>query len=79
MKYNRYVSCNEVLSSTCRDNSPVSKVTWPLNKSTGQRLIYTGLASTESKIFTNTGKKMPKFELKTIDTVVLQSSSDWNL
>ena len=55
------------------------KSSWPLNKSTGQRLIYTGLASTESKIFTNTGKKMPKFELKTIDTVVLWSSSDWNL
>ena len=33
---------------------------------------------TESKIFLNTGKKVPKFEFKTKDTVVHRSSTDWN-
>ena len=33
---------------------------------------------TESKIFLNTGKKVPNFEFKTKDTVVHRSSTDWN-
>ena len=30
---------------------------------------------TESKIFTNSGEKVPEFDFKTIDTVVQRSSS----
>ena len=39
MEYNRDMSCNEVLSSTSRDNSLVTKSSWPLNKSTEDSLI----------------------------------------